>query len=131
MISCEIDLGIDWLLEAIWQVSLDPFPALHLNSHSGTRFGEVRFRFLRSGHVVVAGREVLTNRVYTKKRGDQPDLSDPICLRQGATIETVCHGIHRSLASHFKYALVWGKSSKFNPQPQKVGLTHAVQDEDV
>lgn len=41
-------------------------------------------------------------RVYTKKRGDQPDLSDPICLRQGATIETVCHGIHRSLASHFK-----------------------------
>lgn len=70
-------------------------------------------------------------RVYTKKRGEQPDLSDPICLRQGATIETVCHGIHRSLAAHFKYALVWGKSSKFNPQPQKVGLTHQVQDEDV
>lgn len=85
--------------------------------------------------------------MYTKKRGEQPDLSDPICLRQGATIETVCHGIHRSLASHFKcveslpihvqadrrlrYALVWGKSSKFNPQPQKVGLTHLVQDEDV
>ena len=40
--------------------------------------------------------------MYTKKRGDQPDLSDPICLRPGATIETVCHGIHRSLASHFK-----------------------------
>ena len=70
-------------------------------------------------------------RVYTKKRGEIPDLSDPICLRQGATIETVCHGIHRSLASQFKYALVWGKSSKFNPQPQKVGLTHLVQDEDV
>lgn len=30
-----------------------------------------------------------------------------------------------------RYALVWGKSSKFNPQPQKVGLTHMVQDEDV
>jgi ribosome-interacting GTPase 1 len=93
-------------------------------------------------------RPQLIIRVYTKKRGDQPDLSDPICLRQGASIETVCHGIHRSLASHFKYvslsipcdiynsdllryALVWGKSSKFNPQPQKVGLTHLVQDEDV
>jgi hypothetical protein len=47
----------------------------------------------------------LTIRVYTKKRGDQPDLSDPICLRPGATIETVCHGIHRSLASHFKFVL--------------------------
>lgn len=43
-----------------------------------------------------------SNRVYTKRRGEQPDLNDPICLRQGATIETVCHGIHRSLASHFK-----------------------------
>ncbi|ORX39011.1 putative GTP-binding protein [Kockovaella imperatae] len=94
MISCEMDLGLDWLLERIWQ-------------------------------------ELGLVKVYTKKRGEIPDLSDPICLRQGATIETVCHGIHRSLASQFKYALVWGKSSKFNPQPQKVGLTHLVQDEDV
>ncbi|KAK4685641.1 developmentally-regulated GTP-binding protein, partial [Tremellales sp. Uapishka_1] len=94
MISCEVDLGLDWLLEEIWR-----------------QLGLVK--------------------VYTKKRGFQPDLSDPICLRQGATIATVCHGIHRSLESHFKYALVWGKSSKFNPQPQKVGLTHQVQDEDV
>lgn len=94
MLSCELDLGIDWLLESIW-------------------------------------RELGLVKVYTKKRGDQPDLSDPICLRPGATIETVCHGIHRSLASHFKYALVWGKSSKFCPQPQKVGLTHLVHDEDV
>lgn len=69
--------------------------------------------------------------MYTKKRGENPDLGDPICLRQGASIETVCHAIHRTLASHFKYALVWGKSSKFNPQPQKVGLNHLVQDEDV
>jgi ribosome-interacting GTPase 1 len=29
-------------------------------------------------------------KVYTKKRGAQPDLSDPICLRKGATIE-VCY----------------------------------------
>ena len=26
-------------------------------------------------------------KIYTKKRGDHPDLSDPICLRKGATIE--------------------------------------------
>lgn len=26
-------------------------------------------------------------KVYTKKRGVHPDLSDPICLRKGATIE--------------------------------------------
>jgi len=70
-------------------------------------------------------------KVYTKKRGHHPDLTDPICLRRGTTIEHVCHGIHRSLASNFKYALVWGRSSKFAPHAQKVGLNHQVADEDV
>lgn len=70
-------------------------------------------------------------KVYTKKRGAHPDLDDPVCMRKGSTIEDVCHGIHRSLADNFKYALVWGKSSKFAPHAQKVGLTHLVADEDV
>ncbi|TFK30750.1 developmentally regulated GTP-binding protein [Coprinopsis marcescibilis] len=70
-------------------------------------------------------------KVYTKKRGAQPDLSDPICLRKGATIEDVCNGVHRSLAPNFRYALIWGKSSKFSPHAQKVSLAHAVHDEDV
>lgn len=70
-------------------------------------------------------------KIYTKKRGAHPDLSDPICLRKGATIEDVCNGIHRSLAPNFRYSLVWGKSSKFSPHAQKVSLSHQVQDEDV
>ncbi|KAJ7798609.1 P-loop containing nucleoside triphosphate hydrolase protein, partial [Mycena leptocephala] len=70
-------------------------------------------------------------KVYTKKRGAHPDLSDPICLRKGATIEDVCNGVHRSLATNYRYGLVWGKSSKFNPHAQKVSLAHQVQDEDV
>ncbi|KAI0628007.1 hypothetical protein C8Q77DRAFT_1151674 [Trametes polyzona] len=36
-------------------------------------------------------------KVYTKKRGAHPDLDDP----------SVCNGIHRSLATNFRYALVW------------------------
>jgi len=70
-------------------------------------------------------------KVYTKKRGDPSDLTDPICLRRGATIEHVCHGVHRSLVEKFRYALVWGQSSKFAPHPQKVGLQHQVADDDV
>lgn len=70
-------------------------------------------------------------KVYTKRRGERPDLSDPVCLRKGATIEDVCLGIHKSLATNFRYALVWGRSSKFSPHAQKVSLNHQVQDEDV
>ncbi|KAH8120513.1 developmentally regulated GTP-binding protein [Phellopilus nigrolimitatus] len=92
VISCEMDLNLDYLLERVWE-DLDLV------------------------------------KVYTKKRGDHPDLTDPICLRKGATIENVCHGIHRSLAANFRYGL--GKSSKFAPHAQKVGLNHQVQDDDV
>ncbi|KAF9569864.1 P-loop containing nucleoside triphosphate hydrolase protein [Agrocybe pediades] len=70
-------------------------------------------------------------KIYTKKRGAHPDLDDPVCLRKGATIEDVCNGIHRSLATNFRYGLVWGKSSKFSPYAQKVSLQHQVADEDV
>ena len=37
--------------------------------------------------------------------------------------------MHNSLAREFKYALVWGASAKH--YPQRVGLTHALGDEDV
>ena len=46
-------------------------------------------------------------RVYTKKPGRAPDFTDPIILRNGASVEHVCHAIHRSIAAVFKYGLVW------------------------
>ncbi|CAJ0894727.1 5926_t:CDS:10 [Entrophospora sp. SA101] len=79
-------------------------------------------------------------RVYTKKRGGKyPDFGSGLIVRRGATVEHVCHVIHRSLVDEFKYALVWGISTKHNPQkgistkhnPQKVGSTHIVENEDV
>ncbi|KAI8092553.1 developmentally-regulated GTP-binding protein 2 [Halteromyces radiatus] len=68
-------------------------------------------------------------RVYTKKRGEYPDFDDGLIVRSGATVEHVCHAIHRSLAETFRYALIWGTSTKHNPQ--RVGLSHLVHDEDV
>ncbi|RDD36969.1 Developmentally-regulated GTP-binding protein 2 [Trichoplax sp. H2] len=58
-----------------------------------------------------------------------PDFGDGLILRNNATVEHVCHYIHRTIANSFKYALIWGTSTKFNPQ--RVGLSHVVQDEDV
>lgn len=68
-------------------------------------------------------------RAYTKKRGEFPDLKGGLILRSGATVEHVCHAIHRSLVRDFKGALVWGRSAKH--QPQRVGLAHQIEDEDV
>lgn len=71
-------------------------------------------------------------RVYTKKRGCLPDFGDPIILtqgRNGCTVQSVCELIHRDLVKDFKFAFSWGKSCKFSPQ--RVGLNHILQDEDV
>ncbi|KAJ1857749.1 Ribosome-interacting GTPase 2 [Coemansia sp. RSA 2131] len=67
--------------------------------------------------------------VYTKRHSEYPDFSDGLILRTGATVEEACRAVHKSLLDTFKYALVWGKSAKHNPQ--RVGLSHPLCNEDV
>jgi hypothetical protein len=42
---------------------------------------------------------------------------------------TKCNAIHRTIVEQFKTAIVYGKSVKH--QPQRVGLAHELEDEDV
>lgn len=69
------------------------------------------------------------NRVFTKKRGIKPEFGDPLVVRNNSTIGDLCHSIHRDFKDQFKYALVWGSSAKHSPQ--KCGLNHKIDDEDV
>ena len=71
-------------------------------------------------------------RIYTKKRGQPPDLTEPVVLssqRHGLNVEAACKAVSRELLDVFSFALVWGRSTKFNPQ--RVGLNHVLCDEDV
>jgi len=71
-------------------------------------------------------------RVYTKKHGCQPDFGDPLILlksRHGITVKSCLMQIHRDFLKEFSHAVVWGRSAKF--QPQRVGLNHVLEDEDV
>jgi len=92
-------------------------------------------------------------RVYTKPKGKMPDYSAPVVLRAGkCTVEdfvscspiisrahhpehhsyltmSQCNAIHRSITEQFKTAIVYGKSVKH--QPQRVGLSHELADEDI
>lgn len=119
-------------------------------------------------------------RVYTKPKGEIPDLDEPVILKgtplllllapvfqlvcrirfvfallcslcclshmfcpslftaclvsaenppSRRTVEAFCNRLHKSIAKDLKFAVVWGRSAKFNPQ--KVGLSHLLADEDV
>lgn len=71
-------------------------------------------------------------RVYTKRRGEKPDFSEPIILtkgRGGTKVYDCIMQIHKSLLDDFACAQVWGKSCKFSPM--RCGLQHELADEDV
>ncbi|KAF1940933.1 P-loop containing nucleoside triphosphate hydrolase protein [Clathrospora elynae] len=68
-------------------------------------------------------------RIYTKRKGDDPNFGEALIVRSGSTIEDVCDQVHRTLKETFKHALVWGASARH--VPQRVGLGHVVSDEDV
>lgn len=40
-----------------------------------------------------------------------------------------CNAIHKTIVEHFRVAIVYGKSVKH--QPQRVGLSHELKDEDI
>ncbi|PLN83131.1 GTP-binding protein 1 [Aspergillus taichungensis] len=74
-------------------------------------------------------KELRLIRIYTKRKGDEPDFSEALIVRHNSTIEDVCDQVHRTLKESFKYAMVWGASARH--VPQRVGLNHVVADEDV
>ncbi|KAL9602567.1 MAG: hypothetical protein Q9219_001711 [cf. Caloplaca sp. 3 TL-2023] len=68
-------------------------------------------------------------RIYTKRKGEEPDFSEALIVRNKSSIEDVCDQVHRTLKETFKYSMVWGASARH--VPQRVGLGHVVADEDV
>jgi small GTP-binding protein len=69
-------------------------------------------------------------RIYLKQPGKEPDLKEPLIMRNGVTIRAVCDKLHRDFASRFKFARIWGKSSKF-PGQKLLSLNHSLADKDV
>lgn len=71
-------------------------------------------------------------RIYTKRKGQPPDLNDPVVLsklRKGTTVKSLCMNVSSQMLRDFNFALVWGKSAKH--APQRCGLSHVLADEDV
>lgn len=66
--------------------------------------------------------------VYLKEPGKEIDKDIPMIIFKDATIRDVCRKIHRDFENRFKYARVWGKSSKF--PGQKVSMKHILSDGD-
>jgi ribosome-interacting GTPase 1 len=67
-------------------------------------------------------------RVYTKEPGSKADMTDPIVLETGSTLEMAASAIHKSFAQRMKFARIWG-SGKFDGIMVK--RDHVLQDGDI
>jgi len=67
-------------------------------------------------------------RVYTKTPGSKADMTDPIVLAKGSTLEMAATAIHKSLAQKMKFARIWGLGKHDGVM---VSRDHVLEDGDV
>jgi len=67
-------------------------------------------------------------RVYTKAPGQKPDLTDPIILERGSTLEAAAASVHKDFAAKLKYARLWGSGKH---DGLMVKRNHILQDGDI
>lgn len=69
-------------------------------------------------------------RIYCKEISGKPDMDEPLILRSGATLRSMCERLHKDFITQFKYARIWSKHSKV-PGQRIINLGHKLHDEDI
>ncbi|MEE9201682.1 MAG: GTPase [Dehalococcoidia bacterium] len=82
------------------------FHMIAVSTDTGSGLEELRRRLFQALDIV---------RVYTKAPGQPPDMTQPVILRRGDTVEEVAASIHKDFLRRLKYVQVWG-SGKFSGQ---------------
>ncbi len=67
-------------------------------------------------------------RVYTKTPGQKPELTEPIVLKKGSTVEDAAAEVHKDFLSKLKYARIWGSGKH---DGLMVKRDHILQDGDI
>lgn len=67
-------------------------------------------------------------RIYTKKPGYPPDLTDPIILQNGKTVLDAARYLHKEFAANLKYARLWNGNEY---KGQMVEKRHILKDRDI
>ncbi len=87
----------------------ESFPLLPISAKEGMNFDELKKEVYQLLDII---------RVYTKAPGGDPDLTEPVVLKKGSTVEDVALSIHKDFLKKLRYAKIWG-SGKFDGQMVK------------
>ncbi|HEY4712004.1 MAG TPA: GTPase [Dehalococcoidia bacterium] len=95
------------------------FPLVSISAREGSSLEEFKRAVYQALNII---------RVYTKTPGSKADLSDPMILEKGSTLEEAAESLHKDFYQNLKYAVVWG-SGKYDGQ--RVSKEHVLQDGDI
>jgi uncharacterized protein len=79
--------------------------------------------------IAAMGKALAFIRVYMKPPGQDPDLVDPVILREGSTVADLLTRLPGDFERNFRAAQVWGPSGRF--PGQTVGKDHPLKDTDI
>ena len=95
------------------------FPVFSLSATKGTGLEDLRGGIFKALDVI---------RIYTKPPGKEADISEPVILRKGSSVEDAANSVHKDFVSNMKFARIWG-SEKY--QGQMVKRDYVLQDGDI
>ena len=95
------------------------FPLASISAREGRGLDEFKRAVYQALNII---------RVYTKTPGSKADLTDPMVLEKGSTLEEAAEALHKDFYQNLKYAVVWG-SGKYDGQ--RVSKGHVLQDGDI
>jgi ribosome-interacting GTPase 1 len=111
------DSGKNW--ERLRLQYAEVFPLVSVSAREGRGLEEFKRTVYQALNII---------RVYTKTPGSKADLTDPMVLEKGSTLEEAAEALHKDFYQNLKYAVVWG-SGKYDGQ--RVSKGHILQDGDI
>ena len=95
------------------------FPVISVSAREGIGLEELKGAIFKALDII---------RVHTKTPGSKVDLSEPVILKKGSTVQDAAESIHKDFRDKLKYTMVWG-SGKYDGQ--KVSREHVLCDGDI
>jgi small GTP-binding protein len=103
-------------LQAMYQ---DQLAVVAVSASKGTGLEELKRQIFQMLAII---------RIYTKTPGEKPDLTDPIILERGSTLEDAATEVHKDFQARLKYARLWGSGKHDGIMVKK---DHVLQDGDI
>ncbi len=119
VIANKVDLGEGESYIALRNKYQKQLPVTAISASQGNGLEQLRYEIYKMLDII---------RVYTKAPGKKPELSDPIVLARGSTLEDAAAEVHKDFRARLKYARIWGSGKHDGVMAKR---NHVLEDGDI